>query len=190
MVGGPARSHPGDMTETASSAVSARPRLERPREGRTILGVCAALGRYPDVDPVIYRVILIALTIFGGFGAALYGIGWLLIPEEGEKDSVLDRVAHRHAHRMRTPIGVVVAVTAVIILALVTAGSTRNVAVTVLLLALVGYLLIRRPDGHDAAHGTTVPMTPAPVPPPAPAPAAATATVPVTADFSATTDTV
>ena len=61
------------MTETAASAVSARPRLERPREGRTILGVCAALGRYTDVDPVIYRVILIviALAITGALVAGL-----------------------------------------------------------------------------------------------------------------------
>jgi phage shock protein PspC (stress-responsive transcriptional regulator) len=61
-------------------------RISRPRDDRVIAGVCAGLGRYFGVDPVLFRVAAIALIFFGGAGALLYLAAILLIPEEGEED--------------------------------------------------------------------------------------------------------
>jgi phage shock protein C len=60
--------------------------LRRSRDDRVIGGVCAGLGRYLGVDPVLLRVAFVVLAIAGGGGLLLYVVSWILIPEarEGE----------------------------------------------------------------------------------------------------------
>lgn len=58
-------------------------RLERARSGRMVAGVCEGLGRYFDVDPVIFRVGFAVTAVAGGAGLLAYLIAWLVIPEEG-----------------------------------------------------------------------------------------------------------
>src|ERR1051326_2824310 len=60
-------------------------RLSRPRDDRLIAGVCSGLGRYFNVDPVLFRVGAVALIFFGGAGILLYLAAILLIPNEGEE---------------------------------------------------------------------------------------------------------
>ena len=62
---------------------SGQPRvLRRAREDRAIGGVCAGLGRYLGIDPVLLRVAFVVLAIAGGGGIVLYVVAWILIPEE------------------------------------------------------------------------------------------------------------
>lgn len=56
--------------------------LRRGRDDRVIGGVCAGLGRYLGVDPVLLRIAFVVLAIAGGGGVILYVVGWILIPEE------------------------------------------------------------------------------------------------------------
>jgi phage shock protein PspC (stress-responsive transcriptional regulator) len=60
-------------------------RMTRPRDDRVIAGVCSGLGRYFNVDPVLFRVAAVALIFFGGAGLILYVAAVLLIPNEGEE---------------------------------------------------------------------------------------------------------
>jgi len=62
-----------------------RPLLRRSRNDRVIGGVAAGVARWLMIDPIIVRVVLVVLAIFGGAGLVLYAIGWLLIPEEGNE---------------------------------------------------------------------------------------------------------
>src|SRR2546423_2011304 len=57
-------------------------RLVRTTDDRVIAGVAGGLGRYFGVDPVLFRVGLIALVFLGGAGVVLYGVAWLLVPDE------------------------------------------------------------------------------------------------------------
>lgn len=59
------------------------PRLERPRQGRRIAGVCAAFAQRYGWDPMLVRLILV-LAVFCGAGAPLiaYFIAWIIIPNE------------------------------------------------------------------------------------------------------------
>ena len=57
-------------------------RLTRTRAGRMIGGVCAGLGRYFNVDPIIFRIGAIVLTLVGGAGILAYLAALLLIPGE------------------------------------------------------------------------------------------------------------
>ena len=57
--------------------------LERPRTGRMLAGVCAAIANYVNIDATVVRVIYALLTIFTAFcGAIVYFILMLIIPEE------------------------------------------------------------------------------------------------------------
>ena len=68
-------------------------RLTRARSGRMIGGVCAGLGRYFNVDPIIFRIGAIVLTLVGGAGILAYLAALLLIPAE---DSVEEAPAGRN----------------------------------------------------------------------------------------------
>ncbi|MFB8078398.1 PspC domain-containing protein [Streptomyces sp. NPDC056013] len=69
-----------------AEAVSARP-LRRSRGGKVVGGVCGGLGRYFDLDPVIFRVVVGVLAVPGGLGLIFYGFAWLLVPVEGEDEN-------------------------------------------------------------------------------------------------------
>ena len=58
-------------------------KMERPRTGRLLAGVCAAIANYANVDVTVVRIVYTLLTIFTAFsGAIVYFILLLLIPEE------------------------------------------------------------------------------------------------------------
>ena len=56
-------------------------KLYRSKKKRVIAGVCGGLGEYLGVDPVIIRVVWIALALAYGAGILAYIIAWILIPE-------------------------------------------------------------------------------------------------------------
>jgi phage shock protein PspC (stress-responsive transcriptional regulator) len=69
-------------------------RPTRPREGRRIAGVAAAVARRYDVDPVLVRVGFV-VAAFGGIGFWLYVAGALALPGE-RKDGTTGRDLRPH----------------------------------------------------------------------------------------------
>ncbi|EST29446.1 hypothetical protein N566_22030 [Streptomycetaceae bacterium MP113-05] len=67
-------------------------RLLRSRRHKVIGGVCGGLGRYFDLDPVVFRVPVAVLSLIGGLGLVFYGFAWLTVPAEGEKENELRRL--------------------------------------------------------------------------------------------------
>jgi phage shock protein PspC (stress-responsive transcriptional regulator) len=64
-------------------------KMERPRIGRKLAGVCAAIANYANVDVTVIRVAYILLTIFTAFsGVIVYIILMLLIPEEKDNYTI------------------------------------------------------------------------------------------------------
>ena len=58
-------------------------KMERPRVGRKLAGVCAAIANYANIDVTVVRVAYTLLTIFTAFcGLIVYFILMLIIPEE------------------------------------------------------------------------------------------------------------
>lgn len=56
--------------------------LYRPQQGAMIFGVCAGIGRYFDVDPVLVRLVFVLLTLYGGLGIVAYVAFALVMPSE------------------------------------------------------------------------------------------------------------
>ena len=55
-------------------------RLYRNKEEGKIAGVCAGLGDYFEIDPVIIRLVFL-LALFLGAGLIVYLIAWVIIPK-------------------------------------------------------------------------------------------------------------
>ncbi len=70
-------------------------RLERPIAGRWLAGVAAGLGQYLGMDPTIIRVIFVIAAFFSGFGIIVYLAAWVIIPEQGESQSILERFVRK-----------------------------------------------------------------------------------------------
>lgn len=92
------------MNETTDTAVpgpdtgsAPRPQLRRSVSDRKVAGVAGGLGRYFNVDPLIFRVVFVTLAIFGGSGLLLYAVGWLLVPEDGDDESEASRLINGRA---------------------------------------------------------------------------------------------
>lgn len=150
--------------------------LVRPRDGRLFRGVCAGLGRYTGTDPVLWRVLVAVLAVFGGAGLVLYLAGWLLVPEEGAAQSQAERMVDS---RNVNPV-VVVGLGGLLLLALlVTLDGDGGGLVPLAVLGLIGYLVLRNRQaapsttGWAAPAAWTTPETAAPPssygPPPPPA---------------------
>jgi phage shock protein PspC (stress-responsive transcriptional regulator)/uncharacterized membrane protein len=56
--------------------------MVRPDDGRWVAGVAAAVARRWDVDPILVRGLFVATTLLGGIGVIIYGLAWLLLPQD------------------------------------------------------------------------------------------------------------
>ena len=56
-------------------------RMYRDPDHRIIGGVCSGMGAYWDIDPVIVRIIFVALALAGGLGVLVYLILYIVLPE-------------------------------------------------------------------------------------------------------------
>lgn len=70
-------------------------RLERKRDGRMVAGVCAGIGDYFGIDTNIVRLIFAVACIFGFMGALVYLVAWAVLPEEGEKESIVEHLVNK-----------------------------------------------------------------------------------------------
>jgi phage shock protein PspC (stress-responsive transcriptional regulator) len=49
---------------------------------KKIAGVCAGLGEYFEIDPVFFRLFFLVSLFFGGLGALIYVLLWIMAPEK------------------------------------------------------------------------------------------------------------
>jgi phage shock protein C len=73
-------------------------RLTRSRN-RIIAGVAAGIAEYFGIDPVLVRLVFVALSFAGGSGLALYIVAALFMPEEGEDEAPGERLLRRLTQR-------------------------------------------------------------------------------------------
>jgi len=84
---------PEQSEQTTEQAPGPR-RFLRSRDDRFIGGVCGGLGRYFNVDPVLFRIGAVALAFAGGVAFFVYAALWLF----AATDDVLARAGGRPGH--------------------------------------------------------------------------------------------
>ncbi|OLB79194.1 MAG: hypothetical protein AUI14_10980 [Actinobacteria bacterium 13_2_20CM_2_71_6] len=147
--------------------------LVRPAQGRVLAGVCAAIGRATNTDPVLWRVLFAVLSLAGGLSIFLYVVGWLLIPSEGDTGSPLESLLGRGRSGTSPILVVIVAgITALAAGSFVFDGM-RPALVVAAVIAIVIVVLNRRGGGQPwqappaAQPGVGFPPPPGYPPPPA-----------------------
>ena len=82
-------------TQSTESPTPARPALRRSSTDRMLGGVCGGLAEYSGIDPVLWRVGMVALTLLGP-GVIVYLLLWVLMPTgPAGPQGPLDRIADR-----------------------------------------------------------------------------------------------
>jgi len=56
--------------------------VRRASDDRIVAGVCAGVARHLNIDPIIVRIAVVALTFVGLAGLILYLAAWFLLPED------------------------------------------------------------------------------------------------------------
>lgn len=64
--------------------------MRRSADDRMVAGVCSGAARYLNIDPVVVRVAVACLAFVGFAGVIVYVAAWLLVPEEGDDESLVD----------------------------------------------------------------------------------------------------
>ena len=75
--------------------MSAVRKLHRAAASKKIAGVCAGLGEYFDLDPVLFRLLFVVSIFFGGIGLLVYVLLWIMVPEEPGAEGAPPRTAKR-----------------------------------------------------------------------------------------------
>jgi phage shock protein PspC (stress-responsive transcriptional regulator) len=161
------------MSETETAARPAVRRLERSHSDWMLAGVCGGLARYFDVHPAFYRVGFVVLTLIGGAGILLYVAAVLVIPDEGQEDSIASAALRHRRDRPLPLIGLaLVAVAGLVLLSRARFWPNGDAAWILLLVAGLTILLAgRHRHGAAATAAVTSDAQDAPEAPAAPAPA-------------------
>ena len=155
--GGPGPSAP--PPPLGGTGFTSRYGLVRPREGRYLAGVCAAIGRATNTDPVLWRVLLAVLGFFGGIGILVYVAAWLIIPNEGDTASPVESMLGRGRSSMSPVTVIVLGILVAASFGYIVTDAFRAVLLGAAIL-VAGALLLNR-DGRNPRPGT--PGGPAPV---------------------------
>jgi phage shock protein PspC (stress-responsive transcriptional regulator) len=80
-------------------------RLERTPSDKKIAGVAGGLGRYFDLNPNVFRLGFVILTILGGSGVLVYLAAVLVMPVEGQEQSIAGRALSQRRERPAALVG-------------------------------------------------------------------------------------
>ena len=91
-------------------------RLERSTSGRMVGGVASGLGRYFEINPAVFRLGFVVLTLLSGAGILVYLAALLVIPAEGDEDSIASRTLAERREKPWPVAGLGLAAVALVVL--------------------------------------------------------------------------
>lgn len=63
-------------------------RIYKSSRDKVLAGVCGGVAEYFNIDPVIVRLIWVIATLAGGTGLVVYIIAAIIMPQDGENNSM------------------------------------------------------------------------------------------------------
>ncbi|MDQ1495680.1 MAG: hypothetical protein QOG69_2163 [Actinomycetota bacterium] len=149
--------HSSEYASTTSGPPPARydiRNLRRSSDDRVIAGVCGGLGRYTGLDPIIFRIVLATLAVFGGIGLLLYALAWLLVPQDNAATSEAHRIFQGHAGVLPTLAAIGVGIIGVLAVVDVAHHGIRGPLALIVILAVIVFVVVsRRNNGGSRAGG-------------------------------------
>jgi phage shock protein PspC (stress-responsive transcriptional regulator) len=130
-----------------------RPPLRRERRSRMIAGVCGGLGRHLDVDPVVFRILFVMLTFFGGFGLLVYAASWLFVPADGENESEARKLLTGRSAVAAVAVAVLLVLGFMAMVSTLSDGFRRAVPLLLLATAIVTVLVWRGDERRQSPPG-------------------------------------
>jgi phage shock protein PspC (stress-responsive transcriptional regulator) len=128
-----------DSTHTAQIK-----RLERSSSDSMAAGVAGGLGQYFDLNPAVFRLGFVILTLLGGTGILVYLAAILVIPAEGKEQSIAAQVLAERRDRPWPVVGLGLAGVALVLLL----SRGEIAAGTGWIVALIGGLAILWASRH------------------------------------------
>jgi len=115
-------------------------RLERTSSSRIVAGVSGGLGRYFDLNPAVFRLGFVVLTLLGGAGFLVYLAAVLVIPDENRDQSIAAEVLAERRDRPWPLVGL--GLVGVALLVLISRGDLWPTAGAGWVLIIVGGLIL------------------------------------------------
>lgn len=148
--GAPHSAYSGSAPPPGTAPFTSRYGLVRPREGRYLAGVCAAIGRATNTDPVLWRVLLAVLGFFGGIGIVVYVAAWLIIPAEGDTASPVESMLGRGRSSMSPILVIILGILVAVLFGYIVTDTFR--AILLGAAVLIGGALLLNRDSSAAAR--------------------------------------
>jgi phage shock protein PspC (stress-responsive transcriptional regulator) len=120
--------------------------------------VCAAIGRATNTDPVLWRVLLAVLGLFGGIGILLYLALWLITPAEDDSASPLEGLLGRGRSSTSPVVVIILGMLLALVFGLIVTDAFRA-ALLGAAVVIGGALLLNR---HADGRGQPGPLVPNP----------------------------
>jgi phage shock protein PspC (stress-responsive transcriptional regulator) len=145
------------QTNSSGTGVAARRLVRRP-EGKWIAGVATGLGDYTGLDPVIFRIAFVLLSVAGGVGVLLYGLAWAFIPSADTGESVGENAFRRAGKRSSTVFGLLLLLAGAAWI-LGDAGIWEPEIIWAVALIAIGIILLRDDDAGPQTTRTPAAAT-------------------------------
>jgi phage shock protein PspC (stress-responsive transcriptional regulator) len=140
-----------DVAMDTTHTTQLKTRLSRPRNGRVLGGVAAAVAGQTGASVGLIRLGFVVAALFGGFGIVLYLAAWALLPSDDEETTP----AERWLHNLTTPgkrLGAfLIGIAGLIVLA----GAAPATVLAAAVLLAAAALLANDNRMPDAATGST-----------------------------------
>ena len=122
-------------------------RLTRSTDDKVVAGLAGGLGRYFGLDPIVFRIAFVVLTLAGGSGILLYLLGWVMIPDDAGRAAL----ARYGQERNQKLVAAVLAGLGLLLLLDEVTGGHDDLPVGLVLVGLGGLFLWSRRNGPPPA---------------------------------------
>ncbi|HEX7276271.1 MAG TPA: PspC domain-containing protein, partial [Acidimicrobiales bacterium] len=139
--------------------------LTRATDDTVISGLCGGLGRHFGIDPLVFRIAFVVMSLAGGTGILLYLVGWALVPDDQGKTFGMDWLPGKdRSHKLLA--AALAGIGVLVLIDRITDGHGDDVPLGLVLIGLGAAVLWSRRGGQSP----TISPPPPPVPPPPPPP--------------------
>ena len=138
--------------------------LTRATDDTVISGLCGGLGRHFGVDPLVFRIAFVVMSLAGGTGILLYLVGWALVPDDqGQSFGARWLPGKDRSHKLLA--AAMAGIGVLLLIDEIFDGHGDDFPIGLVLVGVGAAVLWSRRDGRAVPPGSVPPPPPPPPPP-------------------------